>query len=317
MNPFRDHVAIAIDGGGIRGLIIAHALEILEQKLGKSPHEIFRLAAGTSTGSIIAAGIGAGLTGERMTSLYVNLGSTIFRKSWRSRLWPLTRYRYPAGPLEDVLEEYLGEMTMGDFWSADPPTDVVITTFDLAEIRTRFIKPWKPEYKAWPVVTAVLASCAVPTCFPVVEGRYVDGGVGGYCNPCFLAAYEIDNYLNSDPGFSWGWNLEDTTLISLGTGRAPQTLPDADRLWPWQWLKPLLGDILLSANDHEVHLVDTFYESLDFRRFQVDLDEPIEMDDADPETIGQLINYGKTLAEKILNDDIDRVETEPHPFKVV
>ena len=28
MKPFRNHVAIAVDGGGIRGVIVARALEI-------------------------------------------------------------------------------------------------------------------------------------------------------------------------------------------------------------------------------------------------------------------------------------------------
>jgi hypothetical protein len=317
MKPFREHVAIAIDGGGIRGLIAARALEVLEDHLDKSLHETFRLVAGTSTGSIIAAGIGAKLTGGEMTRLYKQFGSTVFRKSWRRRLWPLTHYLYSAGPLEDALKEAIGDLKMGDFWSADPRTDVIITTFDLADNRTRFIKSWKPEYKGWSVVTAVLASSAVPICFPVVEGRYVDGGVGVYCNPCFLSAYEIDKCLNSDPVPPWPWNLKDTTLISLGTGRARPDMPPAARLWPWEWLKPLLGDFLHAANDHAVHLVSTFFKDLDFRRFQVDLDEPIEMDGADPETIEQLLKYGTKLGDKILANEYDLVETEPQPLMAV
>lgn len=63
MKPFRKHVAIAVDGGGIKGVIVTRALPILEDHLGQSCHEIFRLAAGTSTGSIISAGIGVGLSG--------------------------------------------------------------------------------------------------------------------------------------------------------------------------------------------------------------------------------------------------------------
>ena len=140
MRPFRKHVAIAIDGGGIKGVMVTRALAILEDHLGKSSHEVFRLAAGTSTGSIISAGIGAGLSGAEMYELYTELGETIFRKTWRSWLWPLTRYRYPHEPLEAALEKYIGDMTMGDFWSADPPTDVVITTFDLVSYKTHFIK---------------------------------------------------------------------------------------------------------------------------------------------------------------------------------
>jgi patatin-like phospholipase/acyl hydrolase len=49
MKPFRKHVAIAVDGGGIKGVIVTRALAILEDHLGQSSHEIFRLAAGTST----------------------------------------------------------------------------------------------------------------------------------------------------------------------------------------------------------------------------------------------------------------------------
>jgi predicted acylesterase/phospholipase RssA len=297
MKPFRKHVAIAIDGGGIRGVIVARALSILEVYLGQSSHDLFRLTAGTSTGSIISAGIGAGLSGEEMHRLYCDLGGTIFRKTWRALLWPLTRYRYPSEPLEIHLRRVIGEMTMGDFWSADPPTDVVVTAFDLVTNHTCFVKPWKEKYADWPVVKAVLASCTVPTYFPPVEGRYVDGGVGAYTNPCYIAAYEAR--------FVLGWDPAETTLISLGTGRDPHTLQpgDADRFWAWDWIGPVLGAFLQSADDQQVHLVSTFFEALDFRRFQVDLREPIAMDDV--AKIPQLTAYGDELGQKILNDQTD------------
>ncbi len=190
MKPLRKNVAIAIDGGGIRGIIVTKALATLERQLRKPVHDIFRLAAGTSTGSIISAGIAAGLSAATMHRLYISLGASIFKKSWRTVFWPLTRFRYPNGPLAKALNEYIGTRKMGDFWMATPPTDVVITTFDLLSNKTCFVKPWKPEYQDWPVIMAVLASSSVPTYFPVVADRYVDGGVGSYANPCYLAAYE-------------------------------------------------------------------------------------------------------------------------------
>jgi len=298
MKPFRTHVAVAVDGGGIKGVIVTRALAILEDHLGQSVHDVFRLTAGTSTGSVVSAGIGAGLSGAQMYRLYCELGGTVFRKTWRTCLFPLTRYRYPHAPIEAALKQYIGDITMGDFWSADPPTDVVITAFDVVTNHTCFIKPWKEEYAAWPVARAVLASCAVPTYFPVVEGRYVDGGVGAYTNPCYLAAYEARLCL--------GWDPAETTLISLGTGRDPHTLQpgDADRFWPWQWIMPVLGGFLQSADDQQVHLVRTFFEQLDFRRFQVDLRAPIEMDD--PTQIPLLTAYGDELGRKILADETDR-----------
>ena len=298
MKPFRKHVAVAIDGGGIKGVIVTRALAVLEDHLGKSCHEIFRLAAGTSTGSIISAGIAAGLSGTQMHQLYVELGDTIFRKTLRSRLWLIAKYRYPHEPLETALKQHIGEMKMGDFWSADPPTDVVITAFDLVTNHTRFIKPWKQEYAGWPMTKAVLASASVPTYFPAVEGRYVDGGVGAYANPCYLTAYELRYCLNWDPA--------ETTLISLGTGRFEHGLKPGQvtNLWPWEWIGPVLGAFLQSADDQQVHLVSTLFDQLDFRRFQVDLRESIEMDDANK--IPELTAYGEELGRKILNDETDQ-----------
>ena len=297
MKPFRKNVAIAIDGGGIRGVIVTRALSMLERHLKTPAHNIFKLAAGTSTGSIISAGIGAGLTATQLHRLYISLGETIFKKSWRTSFWPLTRFRYPHGPLAKALSEHIGNMKMSDFWTASPPTDVVITAFDLLANKTCFIKPWKPEYEEWPVIMAVLASSSVPTYFPAIVGRYVDGGVGSYANPCYLAAYEALFCLN--------WNPKETTLISLGTGRNPQGIKPGQprRFMAWDWLTPTLDAFLTSADDQQVHLVETFFRDLDFRRFQVDLSETIPMDD--PRQVPKLIEYGDALGKKILNDEID------------
>jgi predicted acylesterase/phospholipase RssA len=301
VKPLRKHVALAIDGGGIKGIMVTRALSLLEQSLGRSVHNIFRLAAGTSTGSIIAAGLGAGLSAERMYALYCQLGKEVFRRTWRSMLWPLSRYRYPHDALERALKTYIGNITMGDFWSSTPSTDVVITVFDLVSKRTRFVKSWKEKYARWPVVTAVLASSSIPTYFPVVNGRYVDGGVGSYANPCYLAAYEAK--------FCLQWDPDETTLISLGTGRDPHLLQpgDADRFWVWNWISPVLGAFLQSADDQQVRLVNTFFDRLDFRRFQIDLETPIRADD--PSKIVILTQYGDILGQKILQDEMDWATT--------
>jgi len=299
MKPFRKNVAIAIDGGGIRGVIVTRALTLLEKELGQPVNRIFRLAAGTSTGSIISAGIGAGLTAGQMHELYVTLGDVIFRKTLQSRLWLLFKYRYPLGPIEAALKEHIGDKKMGDFWSTNPPTDVVITAFDLVDNRTRFIKPWKPEYADWSAITAVLASSSVPTFFPPVEGRYVDGGVGAYANPCYITAFEAINCL--------GWDPAETTLLSFGTGHFPTGLTpgEAQKFWPWQWLDPILGAFLQSTYDQQVQVVGTFFPGLDFRRFQVTLREDIGMDAADQ--MARLAAYGDELGQKMLSDETESI----------
>jgi predicted acylesterase/phospholipase RssA len=301
MKPFRKNVAIAIDGGGIRGVIPARALMMLEESLGKTSHEIFRLSVGTSTGSILAAGVARGLSAEQMYRLYVDLGNEVFKRSLRSWAWFAVNFRYPRFPLEEALRKSLGDGDLGDLWKESPPTDLVVTTFDVIENRTRFMKPYKSEYAHWPLVKAVLASAAAPTYFPVVGGHFIDGGVGSYNNPCYMAAYELQYCLK--------WKLEETTLISLGTGRTPNSIKfgEAGKYLPIQWISRLLDAFSHSADDQQVHLVDTFFEKLDFRRFQVDLDTPIALDQ--PETIPELIKYGEKLGEKLLNDKVDRAQS--------
>ena len=298
MKPLRRNVAVAIDGGGIRGLIATQALSILEDHLGKPVHNIFRLAVGTSTGAIIAAGIGSGLTAGRMTELYKTIGASVFPRSLRSLLFPLTRYRYPAEPLHEALQSHFGDLRMGDFWETRPQTDVVITAYDLQENRTRFIKPWKEEYQDKPVTLSVQASCTVPTYFPIVENRYIDGGVGSYANPCYVAAYEASQCLK--------WDMANTTLISIGTGRSPYSFntQTAPRLHAWDWIGRVFGVFMQSAYDQQVHLVETYFEDLDFRRFQVDLREDIPMDDT--RQMDRLVAYGARLGRMILDDHYDR-----------
>jgi len=303
MKPFRKHVAIAIDGGGIRGVIVTRALAVLEEHLGQSCGEIFSLAAGTSTGSIISAGIGLKLSGAEMYALYCKLGATVFPRTWRYYLWPLCRYKYPNDPLIAALKGVVGEMTMGEFWTSGPKRDVVITVRDLGENRTRFVKPWKPEYQNRKVWKAVLGSCSVPTYFPVVDGRYVDGGVSSYGNPCYLAAYEAQFCLNWDP--------QETTLISLGTGRVRNSIEEgeANRWFPWNWIGPVLDTFTTDAADLQVRLVRQFFPDLDFRRFQIDLDKPIGMDDVSK--IDELTEYGDRLGQMIINDEVDSYVVRP------
>jgi len=298
LKPFRKNIAVAIDGGGIRGIVVTQALILLEEHLGQPLQKIARLVAGTSTGSIIAAGIAAGISASDLNHLYVTLGPKVFPTTLRKLLFPLTRYRYPSGPLESFLNAYFGERRMGDFWLGESATDVVITAYDLKENRNRFIKPWKEEYAGWPVSLAVQASCTVPTYFPITAGRYIDGGVGSYANPCYLAAYEAVRVL--------GWDPADTTLLSFGTGREPYSFTKrlGRSLPSWDWIARMFGVFLHSAEDQQVHLVEALFDQLDFRRYQVDLRESIPMDSI--RHIDRLVEYGKVMGQMVLEDRYDR-----------
>lgn len=93
---FRDNIAIAIDGGGIKGLIVCYALIELEKILGVDrliECDRIKVIAGTSTGAIIAGAIAAGMCGEKILELYERLGPQVFTKG--GRLAPFGRYIFP------------------------------------------------------------------------------------------------------------------------------------------------------------------------------------------------------------------------------
>jgi hypothetical protein len=195
------------------------------------------------------------------------------------------------------LEKYFGGKTVGDLWKAEPATDTVLTTFDVVQNKTRFIKSYKSEYENWPLVQAIMSSAAAPTYFPSILGQFIDGGVGSYNNPCYLAAYEIQ--------YALPWKPEETTLISIGTGRVPSHIQqgDVDRFIPPKYIGPLLDAFSQCAADQQVDLVSKLFPTLDFRRFQVDLKEPIMLDDLS--RLDLMLDYGQVLGSKILADDTD------------
>src|SRR5258708_24206495 len=71
---------LSIDGGGIRGIFPAAVLAGLERRYtgGRSIVSFFDLVAGTSTGGILALGLGAGYSAADLLDLYVQLGGEIF-----------------------------------------------------------------------------------------------------------------------------------------------------------------------------------------------------------------------------------------------
>ena len=76
-NPFR---ILSIDGGGIRGIYPAHILRCIEERLQINLHETFDMIAGTSTGSIIAAGVAIGVPAADIVEMYKEHGTGIFEK---------------------------------------------------------------------------------------------------------------------------------------------------------------------------------------------------------------------------------------------
>ena len=81
--PIRPFRILALDGGGIKGTFTAAALAAWEKDSGRRVCEHFDLITGTSTGGILAIGLGLGLPAERILQFYREQGPRIF---------PITRF---------------------------------------------------------------------------------------------------------------------------------------------------------------------------------------------------------------------------------
>ena len=122
----REFRILSIDGGGIRGIFPAAFLAGVEERyLGDaSVAQYFDLIAGTSTGGMLAPGLGSGLTAGDVRDLYVNRGCEVF-PPWDGDVWStmarrmgdffqLFKYRYSRDALARLARDTFGDRKFGE-----------------------------------------------------------------------------------------------------------------------------------------------------------------------------------------------------------
>jgi uncharacterized protein len=251
---------LSIDGGGIRGIIPAVILSELRNRLKADLHTVFDLIGGTSTGGIIALGIGtacnddAPYTPEHLIELYVQNGPAIFKKNLLTWLTQTIRPKYSPIALEHILAEFFGE---ADFASALTP--LLISSYDLQGQLPFFFKSHRiasdPSYN-WPVAQIARATSAAPTFFPPLHlsrpqesqnYALADGGVF-VSNPS-MAAYSESRSLYP--------NVTNIVVVSVGTGDRKDCITySASRKWGLlNWAEQITSvfmDSVSEAVDYEL-----------------------------------------------------------------
>lgn len=108
--PYR---VLALDGGGIKGTFSASVLADFEEAVGEPLVNYFDLIAGTSTGGIIALGLGLGLTANEIVNFYETHGPAIFARP-RGTVGGLLGAKYDAEPLREALQDVFGDRLLGE-----------------------------------------------------------------------------------------------------------------------------------------------------------------------------------------------------------
>jgi len=216
---------LALDGGGIKGIYTAELLKRCEAELGAGAglSTYFDMIAGTSTGGIIALGLGAGMTTDDICSFYRNDGRQIFPplpSRWWGRLWQFVawsaRPKMRHNELESALRKRFGDRLLGDSTARlvvpafmMPKTEIVVFKTDHHEdfCNDHFTPMWR----------VACSTSAAPTFFRGHEheesGRvFIDGGVWAN-NATMVAVIDALTAYDIAP--------EQVRVLSIGTGNPP------------------------------------------------------------------------------------------------
>ena len=238
---------LSLDGGGIKGLFSAAVLAKIEDDLGIVVTDHFDLICGTSTGGIIALGLGIGLRPREIVQFYVNQGPAIFRRSrWSGSISWFWNRKYPQKPLKKALQECFGDRRL-----ADCTKRLVVPSYNLDKDEVYLFKtPHHPRLtRDWrePLWKVALATSAAPTFFPscrdVDRIRLIDGGVWAN-NPAMVGIVEAVSMI--------GVPLDSISVLSLGTTNPIANKPNnLDNGGVWQWKKAAI-DVALRGQSHGV-----------------------------------------------------------------
>jgi uncharacterized protein len=236
---------LALDGGGVKGLLTLGMLKPLEQELRARAQgdpnfrlsDYYDLIGGTSTGAIIASGLALGLSVDQLIELYMRLGPEVFGRTAGDGVF--LQSRFESKKLRRALASVLTTKTLG---SDDLRTGLAIHAkrIDTGSAWVISNHPLGAFYdppaesgifpnRRYRLIDLVLASAAAPTFFdeividiefdekrrPTQKGYFVDGAVSANNNPGLQLLM-----LALEPGYRFGWQAgaDQLMMTSMGTG---------------------------------------------------------------------------------------------------
>jgi predicted acylesterase/phospholipase RssA len=320
----RPLTVLALDGGGIRGVIPAMVLAEIERRTRARIAELFDLIAGTSTGGILALLLAKPARGGKpqfaasdVVELYEKEGRRIFDRSLWHRFIALENLldeKYPADGLEAVLDRYFGGAML-----SQAATEVLVTAYELETREPWFFARWKARdatRKGWdfPMKDIARATSAAPTYFEPYElertrppGGLVDGGI--FANNPAMCGWVEARKLHPE--------TDDVLVVSLGTGQhtRPIHYKDAKTWGLAKWAQPVLAcvfDGVSDTVDHQMQAVcvDGPDGKPRYYRYQTELDSA--MDDMDNATRTNILALERKAQELIADADaeLDRLSAQ-------
>jgi len=271
---------LSIDGGGIRGIYPAYVLRCIEERLQINLFDTFDMIAGTSTGSIIAAGVATGVPAADIVAMYKEHGGEIFRKKRfilpGKSVQPMFDSVYDAQYLENCLIEVFQDKRLGDIKKPllIPSTDIGNGCVHV--LKSGYSKDFTRDNKVL-VKDAVLASCSAPTYFDphrLDEYLLADGGLWAN-NPALAAVIDAQKRL--------GIAQDDLQILSIGTGHS-KTVYGTNALHKWGLVngwkhKEFISFILSLQSQSAQNYLNLMLRPGQIKRIDFESDVPLPLDD--------------------------------------
>lgn len=201
--PFQ---ALALTGGGFRGLFTARALQVIEDHINAPIGRHFDLISGTSIGGIVALAAAFEVPMSKVVEVFKEDGLEIFPEEHRAStsafgkavdLYKNKRNaRYSTEPLRAAISKLISKETiLGDALHPIAIPAVNVTQGQPQVFKTRHKAEWQRDWR-YKVLDIALATAAAPTFFELAEiggNLYADGGL--FANaPDLVAMHEAEYY---------------------------------------------------------------------------------------------------------------------------
>ena len=298
---------LALDGGGMRGVVALARLMALEEQKQQQAFEMFDVIAGTSTGSIIALCLThLRMPAGKIMELYHRVGLELFGDGLSSKVAHYVTKGSLAKSLTEAVEGLVDDRPLAEVGYPKAVAvacktnnqPMLLCNYD----RSGLVVPsrsgfdigqdsWKMEGVS--MLEAVSASAAVPLLLPEVrmgEELLRDGGLVAN-NPTAIALDEAEALF---PG------REIELVVSLGTGHCAKA-PEAH-----QSLAGLASQILDQATNTVVADTQLRSRFADrpgvYYRFQTELQESVAISEVRPEVIEALVQR--------VNDELKKEHNE-------
>ena len=311
--PLTNRTLLCLDGGGMRGILTLQLLKKIEEIAGIPCYQIFDMVSGTSTGAIIAGLMMAGKKASEIEDLYVQFVTKVFTKAGLLAQRFLNPPAYDKKNYRAALKDLLGDMTLEQA-HLKTGLDIMITAKDVTDNEETFFSCFEVggqitnTYKDALLRTVMEATMSAPTYFHSLE-RFIDGGTTTFNNPSAAALIEAVQY--SGKGKYTAGNI---TLFSMGTGTIVQSVTPEHAFNPagldvYFWLNYVMDESSQDASSMQVDFFRSGLFNIDYRRFQISLDEHALSTIPDKDISGLHVGNANWLRD-LKNDDLSKISMD-------